>query len=436
MANITDYLRWRGDLPLSESPFNDVDALILATISYVDFRGVVPEGVRAPGMTMGDACRELLDRAGGNLAPYVRSMATIDSEFLRELGRSRRFGRLVLHGLEDVEDETRGVQFAALQIDLPGISFRGGDASPAVGTRYVSFRGTDLSVTGWREDFMLSFQVTGAQVRAAEYLRDVLADVGKSGEHVVLGGHSKGGNLSAYAVAACDPSSLGLVDRSYCFDGPGMDARVQPRSAFDALGDRFVRYQPSYSVIGELFDRPEEPRTYVASSQDAMMQHDPMSWQVARDGFEVAGGLDPRARIFDDAVEAWVAPIDLEERERFTNELFGILGAAGPELSDIGTRDGLAKVAGAASGASEETKALVGKLVESLVTTTIDRTATAAREAYEGAVQTMRERAADVAGNIVSGASGLIGNGLAERHIGDGGEKDRPGTAADDAPSQ
>ena len=33
MANLMDYLDWRGDLTLEISPFNEVDALILAELS-------------------------------------------------------------------------------------------------------------------------------------------------------------------------------------------------------------------------------------------------------------------------------------------------------------------------------------------------------------------------------------------------------------------
>ena len=43
MANLLDYLDWRGDLPLSRDPFNEVDNLILAELSFVDFGGIVPE---------------------------------------------------------------------------------------------------------------------------------------------------------------------------------------------------------------------------------------------------------------------------------------------------------------------------------------------------------------------------------------------------------
>ena len=42
MANLMDYLDWRGDLTLAVSPFNEVDALILAELSFVDFDGIVP----------------------------------------------------------------------------------------------------------------------------------------------------------------------------------------------------------------------------------------------------------------------------------------------------------------------------------------------------------------------------------------------------------
>ena len=34
MANIFDYLIWRGDLSFLEAPFNEIDNLILARFSY------------------------------------------------------------------------------------------------------------------------------------------------------------------------------------------------------------------------------------------------------------------------------------------------------------------------------------------------------------------------------------------------------------------
>ena len=42
MASILDYLDWRGDITFAERPFNEVDNLLLAELSYLDFGGIVP----------------------------------------------------------------------------------------------------------------------------------------------------------------------------------------------------------------------------------------------------------------------------------------------------------------------------------------------------------------------------------------------------------
>ena len=43
MANMEDYLDWRGDLSFLADPFNEIDNLILSELVYTDFAGVVPE---------------------------------------------------------------------------------------------------------------------------------------------------------------------------------------------------------------------------------------------------------------------------------------------------------------------------------------------------------------------------------------------------------
>ena len=41
MANVIDYLDWRGDLTFAKSNFNDVDNLILALLSYIPYENIV-----------------------------------------------------------------------------------------------------------------------------------------------------------------------------------------------------------------------------------------------------------------------------------------------------------------------------------------------------------------------------------------------------------
>ena len=40
--NILSYIKWRGDISLSVRPFDEVDALVIATFSYIHLDGIVP----------------------------------------------------------------------------------------------------------------------------------------------------------------------------------------------------------------------------------------------------------------------------------------------------------------------------------------------------------------------------------------------------------
>ena len=42
MADLFDYLLWRGDLSMEAVPPNAVDTLILSELSYIHFEGLVP----------------------------------------------------------------------------------------------------------------------------------------------------------------------------------------------------------------------------------------------------------------------------------------------------------------------------------------------------------------------------------------------------------
>ena len=41
MPNINDYIKWRGDLELKISEFNEIDSLILSRFSYLPFESLM-----------------------------------------------------------------------------------------------------------------------------------------------------------------------------------------------------------------------------------------------------------------------------------------------------------------------------------------------------------------------------------------------------------
>ena len=387
MSNMTDYLRWRGDITLEERPLNDVDALVLATVSYLDFDDIVPPDVSG-GIALGDACQEVLARTGDDITSAVRSMASIDTSFVVALAQSERFGSLCMSRYLDQVDEATSLQFSAVTIGLPG------------GDLLISFRGTDSTLVGWREDFMLAFTVTEAQRMARAYLKDALAGSG-AGARVVLAGHSKGGCLAEYAAATCPEALLSRIGRVYSFDGPGLDRAVLSCDAFSRMGERFRRILPRFSVVGQLMDRLEVPRRYVESSEWGIMQHDPMSWQVGPAGLVQADGLAPEAKTLDDAIASWLSGEDLETRELFVRELFDILGAGGATtIAEVVTNGGVQRVIAAAAQASEGTKQVIGRLIDTSMQATKESVASGVADGVEGIAHVVKRTGENLASRI------------------------------------
>ena len=54
MANLCDYVLWRGDLSFKNYSFNTVDALLLCQIAYLNLSGIVPEDFNI-GISLRDA---------------------------------------------------------------------------------------------------------------------------------------------------------------------------------------------------------------------------------------------------------------------------------------------------------------------------------------------------------------------------------------------
>lgn len=357
-----DYLEWRGDITLAERPFNDIDNVIMASLSYLDLTGIAPgpgEGTR----TLRECLQDLLVKADGDLSPYVRSLATIDLRFVEALAASGRFGAATVRDYVDVVDADAVLQFAALTVDLDD------------GRSLVSFRGTDATLVGWQEDFMLSFTVMESQVAAARYLSAELEAALVDGREVYVCGHSKGGVLATYAAVSVDERLRGAIAHVWSDDGPCMDAEVVGARPHEVFGERFTHVVPAYDVVGMLFD-DGCPRLIVQSSAEGTLQHDPMSWQVGQCALVEADGLDPDSVRLSEAVHAWVSQIPLEERERFTQEFFEVLAAGGATtLGEVtGSVAGAQKILTALSGADQRTKDLVGALLAGVLGAQVDVT--------------------------------------------------------------
>lgn len=318
MGNIMDYISWRGDLSFEQSQFNEVDNLILACFSYVNLDGISAV-TKQKGIGLKKLTKEFMklhmmkeleaDKSFIRLAPFM----------MMEMAKSVRFGKCVVRNyVNDIVTEAEQ-QFAAMEIVLED------------GTSYVSFRGTDDTIIGWKEDFNLSTGVVPAQKRAIEYLQ-------KISEHtdgmLRVGGHSKGGNLAIYGSVMCKSAHEKILE-IYSNDGPGFSREFQELPETKEMMPKIIRIIPEYSIIGTLLEHEKEP-VIVASSSKGLLQHDGFSWEVQGPALVRRDSLNKTALRFIEILHKWIDGMDTEQKRLLIEDLFATLQASGYEnLSEV-----------------------------------------------------------------------------------------------------
>ena len=309
--NIFGYLTHEFET-FGERPLGDVDSLALACLSY--FR--LPEEAAAArtreGMALPDVYRA---EWFGHMTEGLWDPAGLVRLLACAVASPRLRGLRVCDYAEDL-DASQEMQFSACTLRLPG-----GDA-------YVSFRGTDNTIVGWKEDFNMAFERdVPSQLAAVAYLERVVPTIEG---RVFVGGHSKGGNLAAYAASMCRPEIAARITRAFSHDGPGFTAEALAAQGWRERSGLVSKTVPKSSLIGMLFEQQEE-YSVVDSSTVGILQHDPFSWVVEGCDFVRAEGISRPAAALDQTLNQWISSMTHEEREGFVNTLFSVLYASGQD---------------------------------------------------------------------------------------------------------
>lgn len=323
MANITDYVDWRGDIPLSASPFNDIDALILTQLSMVNLSGVVPSDTSDGYISLSDAAELYFADQKRNVEAVSVIIPSETYVLFGKLASSKRFGNMKLTAHVSHTDTAKEKQFSALTV------------KPGDGSTFIAFRGTDDTIVGWKEDFNMSFMPTiPSQIEAAEYLDRVGKKVyGK----MRVGGHSKGGNLAVYAAVKCSPRIRKRILTVYNYDAPGFSREFLALPEYGELGDRLKTMVPQSSLVGMLLEN-DGRYSVVKSTESGIMQHNAFSWEVKGREFIMLKELTKESRDMTAAIAEWLSKLDMDARKKFVDAVYNILIATKAttvtELSD------------------------------------------------------------------------------------------------------
>ena len=314
MANILDYLDWRGDLTLAQDPFNEVDNLILAELSFVDFGGIVPGPGEGRAVPLWKAAEAYFAKTEGRPIDMGVLVPNQIPELLRRTAASPRFRDMKLNGFVDHLDTVKAEQFAALAAEC-------GD-----GTVYLSFRGTDDTLAGWKEDFYLScMREVPAQKMAVAYTEAMAHQCPRI--KLRLGGHSKGGNLAVYSGMKCAPFVQKRIQKIYSLDGPGFRPEVLKECHYNAIEGKVVKLLPHSSMIGMIFERDIHYRV-VESNSHGLLQHDPFSWLVEEDHFVDVGDIYESQKIINEALNEWILSLNEEQVRTFVETLYQVISAS------------------------------------------------------------------------------------------------------------
>ena len=304
MANINEYLDWRGDIPINdEFGINEIDNMIFARISYLLFDKIEFED------------EETIESVSNKMKNFKNEEFNYngDKELITKLGKSRRFKDLIVTEYEKNNDVEAERQFSAITIHI------------SKKLMYLSFEGTDGTILGWKEDFNMAFMKNVAsQISAKEYLEKI-ANKYKN-KKIILGGHSKGGNVAIYAAVTTLQNIQERIVRVVNYDGPGFDQEFIKSIKNKEMLNKVFTYIPQDSIIGRILEH-EEGYEVVKSTQKGIYQHDIYSWQVLGKQMVKLKEASKSSEVINETMKTWLKNTTVEQRRLFFDAVFDIFNS-------------------------------------------------------------------------------------------------------------
>lgn len=267
MATIFKYIKRYKYIEFEKEEFNQIDALILTAIVYLPLP-------KLPKNDLKDNLCYLLDKFIEHPTAYKKCvMPNFDLKLARMLKDSTRYNYVKLYKYYEDLDESRQTQFRAL-------TFVSSDRKNV----FISYCGTDTTLIGWKEDLDLSYQKeTSAQKSAVAYLKEIANDFPDA--RILIGGHSKGGNLAMYAASFVNADLQDRIERVFNFDGPGFLKDTINSKGYQRIKPKIISFVPYYSIVGMLFEH-EEKFKIINSGGGLLLNHSYYFWKIIGKDFE------------------------------------------------------------------------------------------------------------------------------------------------------
>ena len=372
MANINDYLNWRGDLPINKNfPFNEIDALILARFSYLPFHKIKMNSKE----TIENISKRMKDFSNDDF------IYNGDKELISNLGKSARFKEMLVTDFVRNTSKKHEEQFCAITIHVSNKEI------------YVSYIGTDSTINGWKEDFNMMFlEKIPCQISGMNYLT-------KIGEKhpfckIRIGGHSKGGNIAIFSALNVAKKIQSKIIKVYNYDGPGFRKEIIEQYENSSILNKVETYIPQDSVVGRLLYHKEKI-TIVHSLEKGVLQHDIFSWEVLNDDFIYSEKITDESEDIDKTITTWFEETSNEQRKIVVDTVFDILYSTENENVKDLTQNIAKKVTKAIkayNSISKEEKETINNTVSLIVKKYINIRTDREKKKIKDSIKTIRKR--------------------------------------------
>ena len=302
--NYLDYVKYYGNNTFEDKEFNEIDNIVLSVLSYVDFTAIVSNNDRSK-ITIEEASKIFFEKYTQKEIDKMYISEKEGINLLKLLSNSKRFKDIKLFNYLYIGDDSS--QFSVITCEINKNLY------------FISYEGTDKLLSGWEEDCKMAYSFP---VEAHVYAKKYLDKYTMKKVKLILGGHSKGGNLALVAGMYCNYFVKKKIIKIYSNDGQGLRKTQIESKYYEKIKDRYIHIIPNSSVVGLLL-RHDNNYIVVKSNKPGLFSHGALSWQVSYDHF-VKTKLTRFSKVFDDGFSKWLDKYDDEKRKLFVKEIFNI----------------------------------------------------------------------------------------------------------------
>lgn len=310
--NLRGYIKKFGERSFSQYPFNDVDALIFAYISYANWELYAPD-IEHPEEKpfFFKHIREERIKPLTNNIPESKHVGMT----LRLVSKYKRFKECKVKFILNKFSFENKQKYFSLTYEIPYVG------------NYVCYRGTDLSLLAWEENLIQSLNIV---TRSQEDSLDYLYAVSKLTKgKIYVGGHSKGGNLSVYASKNIPPDIQDRIPKIYSFDGTGFYSKdFYEEESYKRIEEKIYQAIPTDSYVGVIFNTPKKYKI-VASRYMSVFQHFLYSWKIKKNGeIKYKKKRSYMSYVRQRALRKWVDSADNETKALTVDSIITALGGS------------------------------------------------------------------------------------------------------------